>query len=91
MTAYRDINFQGPAEVFDGDQPDLRRSTIGNDRISSVRVPPGWVIILYEHVNYQGRREMLLSDYADLRGGTLGNDAASSLQVRRLEQVRFAR
>lgn len=89
VTVYRDINYRGPAEMFDGDQPDLRRSTIGNDRISSVRVPPGWVIILYEHVNYQGRRSMLMSDYADLRSGTLGNDVASSLQVRRLEQVRF--
>ena len=91
VTVYRDVDFRGPSEMFNGDNPDLRRSTVGNDRISSVRVPPGWVVILFEHVNYQGRREMLLSDYADLRRGMLGNDVASSLQVRRLEQVRFTR
>lgn len=55
-----------------------------NDRISSVRVDDGYVLILYEHFNFQGRTETVVGR----RGGTLTNlqrfnDAASSYRVRR--------
>ena len=55
-----------------------------NDRISSVRVDDGYVLVLYEHFHFKGRAETLVGR----RGGTLYNlgnfnDMASSFRVRR--------
>jgi hypothetical protein len=38
-----------------------------NDNISSVRVPPGMTVILYENDNYGGASLTLTSDVSDLR------------------------
>lgn len=55
-----------------------------NDRISSVRVDDGYVVIVYEHFNFEGRTETIVGR----RGGTLYNlntfnDQTSSFRVRR--------
>ncbi|MFP4423141.1 MAG: peptidase inhibitor family I36 protein [Desulfococcaceae bacterium] len=55
-----------------------------NDRISSVRVDDGYVVVVYEHFNFQGRTETIVGR----RGGTLYNlntfnDQTSSYRVRR--------
>lgn len=59
-----------------------------NDRISSVRVPAGRTVVLYEHADYGGASLTLSGDSGDLRehagpglDGTW-NDVASSVQVR---------
>jgi hypothetical protein len=38
VTLYRDLSFSGTSQVFEGDIPDLRGSTVGDDAISSIRV-----------------------------------------------------
>jgi hypothetical protein len=55
-----------------------------NDRISSVQVSDGYVVIVYEHFNFRGRTETIVGR----RGGTLYNlntfnDQTSSYRVRR--------
>lgn len=59
-----------------------------NDRLSSVHVPPGRTLVLYEHADYQGESLTLTGDAVDLRDyagpsidGTW-NDVASSIEVR---------
>jgi hypothetical protein len=82
---FEDINYDGDAALAYGSV-----SWVGNDwndRISSVWVPPGRTVILYEHINFGGASLMLTGDNPDLRwfagpgtGGTW-NDAASSFEI----------
>ena len=51
-----------------------------NDDISSVRVPSGYRVTLYEHDNYQGRTLTLTSDESCLVGRGF-NDLTSSIKV----------
>lgn len=55
---------------------------ISNDTISSVKVPPGYELILYEHINFQGKERRITGNVAFL--GDEWNDIASSLQVRKV-------
>ena len=79
------IDYAGASVQWSQDQ-----SFVGwdwNDRISSVRVPAGWTVILYEHADYGGATLTLTSDVPDLRNfagpGADGtwNDAASSIRI----------
>jgi pimeloyl-ACP methyl ester carboxylesterase len=84
-TVYEHILFEGESFVAD-----LDMSFVGwewNDRLSSVHVPSGRTVVLYEHADYQGESATLTSDAADLRDypgpgidGTW-NDVVSSIQV----------
>jgi hypothetical protein len=77
VALFADINFGGGMVDFglDGGFPYLGADW--NDRVSSIRIPAGKTIILYEHANYGGRSVRLTSDVADLRA--IGwNDIASS-------------
>ena len=82
---YSDIEFAG--DTF-GAAHDL--SFVGsdwNDRISSVHVPDGRTVVLYEHADYGGDSLTLSGDEVDLRrfpgpspDGTW-NDVVSSIRV----------
>lgn len=57
-----------------------------NDRITSVRVPAGVTVILYQHWHFEGESLTLTSDAADLRdfpfpGGGTWNDQVSSIRI----------
>jgi hypothetical protein len=58
-----------------------------NDRISSLRIPPGHSVILYEHENFQGASLQLTGYQSDLRvypgPGPDGNwnDVVSSVRI----------
>ena len=76
-----DLDYEGVCELFTADNPDLRTSTIGNDRASSIRVAPGWVAAVYEHIDYQGRCETFTAGNPDLRNSLIGNDQISSIRM----------
>jgi hypothetical protein len=73
----------------------IRRDTPGwqnlptnfNDRASSLRVPEGWSVKLYEHIDRQGASVCRSADDANFRGQTFDgsnvslNDEASSFEV----------
>ncbi|MEM7052654.1 MAG: hypothetical protein AAF604_23525 [Acidobacteriota bacterium] len=82
VTVYRDLSFRGVSESFDHDMPDLRRSRVGDDTITSVSVSRDCVARLYQHPNFGGRYTEVRDAIADLRGSEVGDDGASSLQVR---------
>ena len=82
MTLYRDPNFSGTSQSFEGDVPDLRGSRVGNDEATSVRVSHRCRARLFEHPNYQGRYTEVSWDLPDLRGSTVGDDSISSIRVR---------
>ena len=57
ITIYEHANFQGRSQVLaKGRYDDAREQlTIGNDSLSSLKVPQGLVVRLYEHFHFQGR------------------------------------
>lgn len=85
-TFYGDIGFSGGSYVVSGDE-----AFVGwqwNDRISSVHVPPGRTVVLYEHADFGGASLELRGDETDLRDhpgpgldGTW-NDVVSAIRVR---------
>lgn len=84
VTFYADINYRGRSWTFADDAAYVGDEA--NDQFSSVRVPAGTTVLLYEHQDYGGQRLTLTADAADLRefkgpgpGGTW-NDAASSVK-----------
>ena len=74
----RVVNFNGEAKLM---------STSGstkffwNDKISSIQVPQGWKIILYEHENFGGRSLTLTSDWTVRAWNDFWNDRISSIRV----------
>ncbi|MEE8525111.1 MAG: protein kinase, partial [Thermoanaerobaculia bacterium] len=74
-------DFQGPSEILYGNDPDLVDNRVGDNTVSSVRVPPGCRARLFRKADYQGKESVLTADTASLRDTDVGNDAVSSIQV----------
>lgn len=78
---YRDLNFTGESRVVgllhSWEGQDLRRSDF-NDTATSIRVPAGQTIAVYEHTKFQGRCETFTASDTDLRNNFVGNDSISS-------------
>lgn len=75
---YEHINYQGQSYCTSASTAWIGAQW--NDRISSVRVPAGYKVELFQHANYGGRVLALTGDTANLVG--LGfNDLASSLKI----------
>ncbi len=82
VTLYVDAGFRGVSETFHGDVPNMKRTRLGNDRASSVRVAPGCTVVLYAGGDFQGRSTSLTQDLSSLQGTEVGNDTVSSLRLR---------
>jgi hypothetical protein len=78
-TVYEHVNFSGRSQALNIGRFDISQLTVGNDNISSLRVPPGFVITLYEHGGFQGRSKKFASDAAYV--GDDFNDITSSIVV----------
>jgi hypothetical protein len=57
VTIYEHANFQGRSQVLTKGRYDdaVKQITIGNDTLSSLKVPQGLVVRLYEHFHFQGQ------------------------------------
>ena len=82
MILYTDVGYRGQNELFVQDVDDLRRSRVGNDSVSSIRVSPGCQATLHETIRFSGRSMVIESDIPDLSGTRIGNDVTSSITVR---------
>ncbi len=78
-TLYEHNDFVGIAQGLAPGRYDIHQLTVGNDRTSSVRVPAGLRVILFEHGAFGGRRLELTGDTAQLPAGF--NDAVSAVVV----------
>ena len=80
VTVYKDCGFRGKSRALAvGDYRNVRDLNLGNDSISSVRVPNGVQITLYEHERFKGEAVYLDRDISCL--DKRWNDEASSLKV----------
>lgn len=78
-TAYADPNFTGVSQPFGIGSYDIGQLTVGNDRVSSIRVPIGMQVELFTDANYKGQSVIVSSDTADLK---FFGDRTSSLIVK---------
>lgn len=81
---YIDANYKGAAvglDVGSYSVSDLVAKGIPNDSISSLKVPSGYKVTLYEHGDFRGATKVLLGDTSYL--GNDFNDKTSSIKVER--------
>ncbi|HSR51103.1 MAG TPA: beta/gamma crystallin-related protein [Acidobacteriota bacterium] len=84
--AYVDDGFRGRSIGLRSSIPDLHDLDFG-DKITSICVPRGWRVVLYEDTNYRGDRldvvgrELLTDLHRPHRNSRDWNDKASSLRV----------
>lgn len=86
---FSDNQYRGKMGIYNGEEPEAtggyRRSRldwpdIGNDAVSSIRIPPGYSVTLYENDPYSGTEVTLTQSVRDL--GVLGfNDQTSSMKI----------
>jgi hypothetical protein len=81
VTVYRDCGFKGQAQSFDEGWYTVNQLGIGNDEISSIWIPKGWIITVYEDDNFQGRRQLLKNTTDCLPDDW--NDEISSVHIKR--------
>ncbi|MBX4186980.1 MAG: DUF4430 domain-containing protein [Candidatus Doudnabacteria bacterium] len=75
------INYEGGCESFAGNDADLRNNAVGNDNTSSIIVPVGNSVAVFEHINFLGSCEVFTANDADLRNNLIGNDSISSIRI----------
>jgi hypothetical protein len=79
VSVYSGCDFKGDRQrMYEGEYDD-KDLTIGNDRISSIRVPEGWSVTVYKSHDFDGSHETYTSDVRCLPEKF--NDAISSIRV----------
>jgi hypothetical protein len=81
VTVYKDCGFKGPAQSFGEGWYTVDQLGIGNDDISSIWVPKGWVIIVYEDDKFLGRKKWFKNSVDCLPEEW--NDKISSIHIKR--------
>ncbi len=79
VVIFKDGDFQGASQQLSVGSYDIKDLTFGNDQLSSLKVPAGYKVTLYEHGGFQGKSKTFTSD-AGWVGDDL-NDITSSLKV----------
>lgn len=79
ITLYKDSDYRGARQVLAAGSYDLDEIALGGDSVSSIRIPPGWRVVLYEHKGFQGRSKELTRDTSFVDDSF--NDLTSSLRV----------
>ena len=84
VTVYQHVNFNGLTHsTGEGDVSIATlRGSVGNDRISSVSVMPGYEVLACRNSRLRGRCEIFTRDVSDLRDISF-NDVISSLRISR--------
>jgi hypothetical protein len=94
VVIYADTNFRGNSRAMLGNVPDLDdlpgcggAGADWDDCISSIRIPNGWEVTVFENDNYSGASMTFTADVPDLEQvpGPCGNDwddCISAIQLR---------
>lgn len=82
VVLFSDTEYRGSQAVFYEDVRDLRPDVFRDNSASSIRVPAGCSVTLYEHPDFRGNEETLFADDPVLANNRIGNDQVSSLRLR---------
>jgi hypothetical protein len=82
VVLYKDYRYEGTSQVLGPGRYDMSTLTatgaVGNDRVSSIKVPVGWTVILYADSGFSGSSKTLTADCSRIDDF---NDKASSLVI----------
>jgi hypothetical protein len=78
VTLFADAAYSGARQSLGLGSHNIGSLRIGNDRLSSLKVPPGYRVTLYEHANFSGNSKRISADTTMLNDF---NDVTSSLVV----------
>lgn len=70
-------HYKGSSEVFFEDDANLKNNRIGNDKASSIQIPAGCTVTLFEHKNFKGRSIELTRDRPNLAKAGFGKKVSS--------------
>ncbi|MPM45834.1 hypothetical protein SDC9_92526 [bioreactor metagenome] len=76
---YSDANYQGNVQQLKPGYYNINQLSIGNDTLSSIKIPRGFVVRLYEDANFKGNYVTLRNDVPYI--GDYFNDKVSSIIV----------
>ncbi len=76
---YADANYQGNSQNLEIGSYNINQLTIGNDQLSSIKVPKGFVVTLYSDANFSGKTMPVTQDTPYV--GNQFNDTISSIKV----------
>src|SRR5437870_2514349 len=62
VVIYVDADFQGGSQTLTPGRYDVEQLTIGNDQLSSLRVPEGWRVTLFSDARFSGMEKTFTSD-----------------------------
>lgn len=79
VSLFQHANFAGASQSFAPGRHDVGALKVGNDAASSVLVPPGMRVTLFEHGGFKGRKKVIQADTTYV--GDDFNDVVSSLIV----------
>ena len=86
VTVYEHCWFEGRGVEKPIGKYNINDMGLANDTISSIKIPTGYLVTVYEHANFQGKSQTFSSDvsclvYNPMRGSTSWNDQISSFIV----------
>ena len=85
-TVFENKDYGGSYQhLFAANYPSMSDLLVGNDKVSSAKVAPGYRLIAYEHVNYGGRYRILEDDVFYV--GKEFNDMTSSMKVEKASKL----
>lgn len=84
VSIFADNNFQGASQELGVGSYDFKDLSIGigNDVLSSLKVPAGYRVTLYEHGGFQGKSKTYTSDASIIDEGF--NDNTSSIRIEKI-------
>ena len=79
VTLFQHANYGGASQSLGLGRFDVARLAVGNDQVSSVLVPPGFKVTLFEKAGFTGRKKVIQGDQTYV--GDDFNDIVSSVIV----------
>jgi len=95
VTIYKDVDFKGNRKELDEGEYNIYDlgigDNIGDNKLSSLTVPAGMKVIVYEYEDFRGRSKTFTSNVKDLRKvkieGKSFNDATSSIRITKIRMT----
>jgi urease subunit beta len=95
VTIYKDVGFKGNRKELDEGEYNIYDlgigDNIGDNKLSSLTVPAGMKVIVYEYEDFRGRSKTFTSNVKDLRKvkieGKSFNDATSSIRIEKIRMT----
>ena len=85
VTIYQDINFGGPSQQLTVGEYDVNSLQIGNDQLTSLQIPAGIKVTLFENAGFTGKSKVFTTDTPYV--GDDFNDLTSSIKIEGLVTI----